>query len=344
MSQLRQDILTGRWVILATDRQERPNEFKMTSASGSDPAQCPFCPGHEEQTTPEILATGRPEPEKDHPSYWRIRVFENMYPALSPEASLESLHDFGPLFPMEPDLGQHEVVAYSPDHCDSLGALSVDHLAELLGVIQSRMVVMAGQAGAIKHILPFCNHGPQAGATLAHPHLQILGGPQIPPVIKEKAQNLASYEKQEGRCLLCDLVAEEILRGDRLVVANKHAAVMTPWASRFPYEMRVVPRVHQSRFEQADTAVLKGVAEVLKYALARLEKIHQNLSYNVIFHGGAVIHDDSPAGQNASGAGFHWHIEILPRLARLAGYEAGSGFAINSVSPERAARELQEEG
>lgn len=343
LSHLRQDALTGRWVIVATERRMRPNDFVLAAPPPTYPADCPFCPGHEDRTTPEILATGRRPGEAR--SRWRVRVFGNMYPAL--EAEPGAVGDPAApenLFPAAPAVGRHEVVACTPDHHGSLGQLAVDHLAELLLVVRDRARSLAAAQPEVRHVLPFCNHGPQAGATLAHPHLQILAAPLIPELVLRKAAALAAHRQATGRCLLCDLLAAEEKDGRRIVSRNEAWTLLAPWASSFPFELRAVPRVHAPRLEDTPDGVLTALAPLLKTALATLEQIHQNLSHNVIIHSGAVRGDGTPGGAAAAGPGFHWHLEVLPRLARLAGFEAGSGFAINSVTPEAAAARLRGEG
>ncbi len=340
MPELRQETLTGRWVIMAADRQGRPNEFTLAPPPVTDPGVCPFCPGHEDRTTPEILATGR-EPG-DPTSRWRVRVFGNMYPALVPEPA--RLQPAGGLFPCREARGGHEVVAYTPDHQGSLGRLEPGHLAEVLMVVRDRARALTAGVPGVNHVLPFCNHGPQAGATLAHPHLQILASPLIPALVREKARRLAAHRREHGSCLLCDTVAAEEEKKVRVIAGNDQWLLVAPWASSFPYEMRAIPRRHAGRFEDAGDEELALLAPLLKSALASLEQIHQNPSYNVIIHGGASAGDGSPGAPEAAGPDFHWHLEVLPRLTRLAGFEAGSGFAINTVAPEASAARLRGEG
>ena len=337
MSIFRKDVLTGSWVIMAAGRQRRPDEFATASAPPPDPATCPFCPGREDQTTPAVLTLPAPGGSLDRS--WGIRVFPNMFPALSPD-----LDEVGgqavaeTLFPELPGVGGHEVVAYTPDHEGSLGRLPVAHLALLLRVVRdrARALALADEGAEVAHVLPFCNHGPRAGATLAHPHLQILASPLVPDLIRQKQERLAVHAAENGECLLCRLLATEEAKGQRLILAGDRWVALAPWASRFPYQMLLLPRAHGPRLEDSCDEELAGLAVVLQQVLHRLEHIHPGLSYNVVFQGGPVA---GPAARQD----FHWHVEILPRLAQQAGFEAGSGFAINSVMPEYAARRLRGE-
>jgi len=240
-----------------------------------------------------------------------MRVFPNMYPAS--------------------DL--HEVVVYSPGHHDSLASVSVDHLAELLQVIRGRIRVMA-QSSNCRYVLPFCNHGPQAGATREHPHLQIISTPRVPAVIVDKLDRFADHHTQSGRCLLCDKIGEEEKSGVRLVVQNDAAVAFAPEAGRLPYELLVASRSHRTSIVDASDDELSGFAGCLNETLKRLTAVFSSLSYNV------VIHNAPPNGMEQ----FHWHVEILPRLSMMAGFEAGTGFFINSVLPENAAEKLRATG
>lgn len=340
MSMLRQDPLTGRWVILAADRSARPNEFQVRGRTASPLAVCPFCPGHEDQTTPEILALGRPaDGQADGPG-WRLRVFANLFPALVPDGAKAP---FGvsaelpdALYGHAVGLGRHEVVVYSPEHEAGPASLPPARLAELLGVLRGRARVFAGHP-EVRYISPFCNHGPDAGATLSHPHMQIIGAPQVPLLAAAKAQRLAAYHGDHGRCLVCDLARTERVSGARLIAATDHWTVVMPWASRFPWEMLFIPRRHGASLIQATDAELAALADVLAPALRALQAIHGELSLNIVIHGAAV----DAVGADQDPDSFHWHLEVLPRLSRPAGFEVGTGYTINSVVPEDAAPELR---
>lgn len=329
---------------MAAGRQARPDEFGMAGRNATDPASCPFCPGHEDRTTAEILATGRSGDAAADRSSWRIRVFSNMYPALAPEPTGQPAGDQDGLFPEEPGLGGHEVVAYTPEHEGSLGSLTVEHLGELLQVIRDRVIDLEQSVPGVRHVFPFCNHGAYAGATLAHPHLQILAAPLIPALLREKAANLADYRARTGQCLICKTIEAELRDGRRIIAENSGWVGLAPWASRFPYELRFFPRGHEARLNNATRANLDALAQVLKSGLARLESIHQNSSYNLIIHSGACRGDGTPGGDASASPAFHWHVEVLPRLTRLAGFEAGTGYAINSITPEEAAARLRGKG
>jgi len=359
MSTLRRDPLTGRWVIMAASRGDRPNEFRMMQRDLAPGAHCPFCPGHEGSTTPEILALGRSEDAAANGPGWRLRVFPNMYPALRQELppEISSSSDAVPLelpsefFPERPGVGSHEVVVYSPDHAASLASLGESELLELLKILRDRAGVLSGRSGH-RYISPFCNHGPEAGATLAHPHMQIIGTPELPSFVVDKAVRFAEFRARTGGCLLCDMMAAEKNSSDRVITRNDRWTALAPWASRFPWEMLLVPCEHRAFMTEADDDDLASLSEVLSFSLRSLASIHGDPSLNLVIHSAPLLPpngevfgdkrlDDlaySPADD------FHWHLEIMPRLSRPAGFEVGTGFTINSVIPEEAARRLREEG
>jgi UDPglucose--hexose-1-phosphate uridylyltransferase len=337
MSQWRQDPLSGRWVIIAADRGRRPNEFRLARRLTGAAAGCPFCPGHEQDTTPEILAWGRPDGAAADGPGWRQRVFPNKYPALGPDP------ESGPSaagLAARPGLGAHEVVVYSPRHADGPTTLGPDGLADLLRLLVHRTRDLAADPGH-RYVLAFVNHGPEAGATLAHPHGQIVATPVVPDTVAAKRDRFLDHRRiADGACLLCALAAQEERAGERLVAAGEHGVVLAPWASRLPYEMLLVPRRHGADPTGCADAELAGLAALLDRALAGLERRHPDPPLNLVLHGAPLVRGP---GDEEAAAAFHWHLEVLPRLTRLAGFEAGTGFFINALPPETAVRRLRGE-
>jgi len=362
MSELRQDPLTGTWVIVARGRGARPDEFGATESPTPDADQCPFCPGREDRTTPEILATGRPDGGVANRSPWRVRVFPNLYPALraadndtlAVESSFPgegSGESAGALLTLVPGHGDHEVVNISPDHRARPATLTIAEWTELLEVLRTRTRALEAKPGN-HYVVPFCNHGPYSGATLSHPHMQIIATPVVPVLPREKLRRLLEYRRTHGSCLVCDLIGLETETGERVVSQNKHWVAVAPWASRFPWEMLLLPRRHGSGLGRAGSEELAGLAEIMSRCLAGLERIQPGISLNLVFHG-APLAPTAPTAYGSDQAEttadlgtdpYHWHVEILPRATRLAGFEIGTGFAINSTAPEVAAARLRKEG
>jgi UDPglucose--hexose-1-phosphate uridylyltransferase len=350
MSTLRQDPLTGRWVIMARGRQERPNEFRLMQRDPEPGAHCPFCPGQESHTTPEILALGREPGAAANGPGWNLRVFPNKYPAFDP-ARQSPAEPVDGLLAARPGIGSHEVIVYSPRHADSLATVSVGRLLDLLKVLRGRVKEISRRPGH-RYVSPFCNHGPEAGATLAHPHLQIIGTPELPPLVVDKALRFAEYRREEGGCLLCDLLERERAAEERLIRHQGQWTALAPWASRFPWEVLLVPKSHQTGLGSADDSSLEDLAEVLAFSMRALAEVHGDPSLNLVIHNaplpavGAAGFGEKRLDEQGydPGLDFHWHLEILPRLSRPAGFEVGTGFTINSVIPESAARRLRGEG
>ena len=383
MSELRQDPLTGRWVIIAEGREARPDEFRRAGREPREDLVCPFCPGHEHLTTAEVAARGRPRGDGAGTPGWRVRAFANLYPAVIPATtSPDPAATPGPaatpdpaatpgsrgetaadrdLFVTRPGHGRHEIVVCSPRHEDHLAALGVAQLTEVLLMVRDRSRALARDDG-MRYVLPFANHGPAAGATLAHPHLQLIALTEVPDVVRAKLRAGLDYRRRTGRCLICDLADRETRLGRRVISAGDGWLVWAPWASRSPWEMIATCRRHVADFRDLTAADLRAGAEVLDGALGALDRLFGDPPLNLVFHSAplapydrrdedAVPEDAAPDdvdreqdGASRLAAAFHWHLEILPRLAGLAGFEVGTGFAINSVAPETAARRLREEG
>jgi UDPglucose--hexose-1-phosphate uridylyltransferase len=354
MSSLRQDSLTGRWVIIAAQRQGRPNEFRHQLLKMPDQLpssdRCPFCPGRENQTPPELVATGRTQDMVSNSPGWRVRVVPNKYPAVKAEPGTPDTPDSSLLRPQGPAQGGHEVVVCCPGHQDSLGTLPNDHLTEVLSVVRQRMQTLEQENPSARYVLAFGNHGPEAGATLAHAHLQIITTPVVPALVVDKTENFIRYKATKNSCLLCDCLAEEEAARTRLIAANNNWVAATPWASRFPCEMRLMPRRHSSSMVHCSDAELADLADLMSLCLKGLDNHAPDAGYNLVIHN-APLAADSRGGYgndrldslSPSPDHFHWHLEILPRLTRQAGFEAGTGFAINSLPPEEAAGLLRPE-
>ncbi len=352
---LRQDPLTGRWVIIAAGRSGRPNQFPLLQRGAAAEGPCPFCPGHESETTAEVLARGRPPGAAANGPGWRLRVFPNLYPAVTAgdRAATALPPPAAPPVPAELFVacearGRHEVVVYSPDHAASLATLEPESLREVLAVVRDRVEDFRAEPG-VRFVAPFCNHGPEAGATLTHPHLQIIGTPRAPLLTVEKLARQRRWADEHGGCLVCALLGAEREAGQRLIAADDHWVALAPWASRFPWEVLLAPVRHAPCALAGDERALDSLAGLLSTVLRALRRQHGDLSHNVVFHlapqpAGADGHADADLDRlrPVPAALWHAHVEILPRLSRLAGFEAGTGYAINATPPEEAAARLRQ--
>jgi UDPglucose--hexose-1-phosphate uridylyltransferase len=323
MPEIRKDPVFGRWVIIASERGLRPNEFRPGSGPDSAAYACPFCAGHEDLTPPAIYSLPAPD------GGWRLRVVRNKYPALTGDGSVENRRTG--IYDRMDGMGFHEVVIETPEHGRRLEEMPEDAVADVLRTFVLRLREIKKDP-RIKYVMIFKNHGRNAGASLLHPHSQIIAMPMAPLRVMQEIDGAAEYYRERGTCVFCDIVREETSFGRRVVAENADFLAVTPYASRFSFEMWILPKAHASHFEDMKDAQAAGLAGVLKTALGKLHASLPDLSYNLIVH---TMPAQDPAAEH-----YHWHIEIMPKLTHVAGFEWGTGFYINTVSPEDAAEIL----
>lgn len=304
--ELRKDYILDRWVFYASERKNRPKEFK--SVNKHSLAECFFCPGNENLTPPEI---GRVS-EKGK---WSIRWFDNKFPAVDKTGKPEIITNG--LFTHSSAYGKHEIIVEQNSHEKQLWDVSVEKLKKILLVYQNRIIELGNQAHT-KYVLIFKNHGSDAGTSLIHSHTQVVSLSILPTLIKEEINAVSKFNK----CPYCEIIRKE-LKSPRKCFVNKYFIAFAPYASRFNYEVWIFPRWHVNSITQISKDKLIYQAEILLKVLRKLRGI--NASYNFYLH-------NSPNKKN-----LHYHIEILPRLATWAGFELATDFTINSVLPEDAA-------
>jgi UDPglucose--hexose-1-phosphate uridylyltransferase len=328
-SELRKDPVVGRWVIISTERARRPTDF------GPEPvrprlARCVFCPGNEDSTPPEILA-GRPPGSPPNGPGWTYRVVPNKFPALRIEGDLEPSGE-GPYDRMS-GIGAHEVVIETPAHDATLATLPTEAVADVLLAFRERMLDLK-KDGRFQYVLVFKNHGEAAGASLEHAHSQLIATPIIPIMVSEELAGSLRYYALKERCVWCDIVREERRGRRRLIAETSEFAVLAPFAPRCPFETWILPVRHRSHFEDSAVDELRALAGVLGDFLRRLNRLLNDPPYNFMLHSAPL--QEPPLDE------FHWHLEVIPKLTRVAGFEWGSGFFINPVPPEDAATALRE--
>jgi len=325
MPELRKDPVVGRWVIIAQERGKRPSDWGQESPFVQN-GPCPFCPGNEDKTPPAILSD--PEHKKNE---WQVRVVPNKYPALQIEGSLKKRGEG--LYDLMNGIGAHEVIIESPDHNSEFADYSVYQIANILTVYKNRIVDLKNDV-RLKHILIFKNHGRAAGASLKHSHSQLIATPILPKRVQEELEGARSHFQLKERCVFCDIIYQELADGKRIVAENDSFVCLAPFAARFPYELWILPRDHFSHFEHIDGEQLIELAALLKDALERLSIVLASPPYNFVIHSYPI--------QEKQALDYHWHIEIIPQLTKVAGFEWGSGFYINPVAPELSAMELRD--
>jgi UDPglucose--hexose-1-phosphate uridylyltransferase len=331
MPELRKDPVVGRWVIISTERGRRPSDFVIEPVRPRG-TNCVFCPGNESRTPHEILAGRPPDSPADGPG-WSFRVVPNKFPALRIEGELEPAGEG--LYDRMNGVGAHEVVIETPDHAATLATLPIDTVADVLLAYRDRVVDLKKDP-RFAYILVFKNHGAAAGASLEHPHSQLIASPIIPIMVQEELKGAAEYYAMKERCVWCDILRQE-RRSRRRVITEAHGFMaVAPFAPRFPFETWLLPTAHRSAFEETGMEALRGLAEVLGDVLRRIDRVLQHPPFNFMLHTAPL--------REATLDHFHWHLEIIPKLTNVAGYEWGSGFFINPVPPEDAAAVLGEVG
>ncbi len=326
MSLLRFDPTTNDWVVFAPERSRRPHaNKKAASAAPVAEGVCPFCPGNERLTTPEIYSWRRGN------AGWSVRVVPNKFPALRIEEGPDRFEE-GPLFRAMGGCGAHEVIIESPEHDRLLCQQPVEQIERLLTTLQMRFNDLMRDV-RFQTIVIFKNHGEGAGTSLRHPHCQLIATPVVPRMLRLKHAVATDYFDQTGRCLYCVLLEEEMKTGKRVLASNKDFAAILPFAAHLPFETWILPRAHCSSFGLATPAHLGSLAEILKSVLAKLHLGLGDPDFNLTIN-------TVPRGDEDKEY-FLWHVQILPRLTTPAGFELGSGMAINTVLPEDASEFLR---
>ncbi|MEX2659853.1 MAG: HIT domain-containing protein [Acidimicrobiales bacterium] len=317
MSQLRLNPLAGRWVTVTGDRANRPGAFDERSLLvEADPARpCPFCAGNEEATPPALETYGAS-------GQWLVRVVPNLYPAFDGHDRLAVTH-LGPIFTQAAASGKHEVLVLTPEHEASWADLEEDQVSLAMGALRDRVEAHAEVAG-VRYTQAIVNHGREAGASIAHPHAQLVGTPFVP---RDIAEEEAGFARFVGGCLMCTTIEAEVEAGHRTVLEHDLAVVVCPFWSGTPYELLVIPRSHEAHLTRAKPADVNAVGHALRSMLGTLRDRLGDVAYNIVFH-------TSPHGHDGL---FHWHAHVLPKLTTRAGFELGTGVLINIVPPEVAA-------
>jgi UDPglucose--hexose-1-phosphate uridylyltransferase len=329
MHEIRKDPILGRWVIIASERSERPSDY-LPPREEPVGGVCPFCSGSEEHTPPELLAIAEPGRRPDAPG-WRVRVVPNKFPALRIEGELGERREG--IFERMQAIGAHEVIIESPEHRTRLADMSPQQVADVAKAYVQRVAAL-GRDRRLRYVLLFKNQGAEAGATLEHAHTQIIATPVVPKRVVEEMEGARRHFDAHGRCIFCDMVEQETSAASRIVRDDESFLALVPFAARFPYETWILPRRHALRFEDLDAAGVRSFAAVLRDTLRRLDAVLGTPAFNFVIH-------TAPSGTDVSTEAYHWHLEIMPKLAKVAGFEWGSGFYINPTPPEYAAEQLR---
>ncbi|XP_073127338.1 ADP-glucose phosphorylase [Henckelia pumila] len=324
--EIRKDAIHNRWVIFSPARARRPSDFKSKTDpnDSKDRTECPFCAGHEHECAPEIF---RVPPEST--SDWRIRVIQNLYPALSRRLDFTDGENDGCSAAL-PGFGFHDVVIESPAHRVHLEDHSPARIADVLLAYIQR-IEQIREFDSIKYVQVFKNHGASAGASMSHPHSQIMALPVVPPTVSARLNSMKEFFLQTGKCSLC-----QVKRDDLVIDESSHFIAVAPFAATFPFEIWVVPRDHSSHFHELDHEKALDLAGLLKVILIKMSSQLKDPPYNLMIHTAPLQLDSSELPFT------HWFIQIVPQLTLTGGFELGTGCYINPVFPEDAAKVLRD--
>lgn len=329
MPELRKDPILGRWVIISTERGRRPSDFSHEERRSSG-GFCPLCEGNEDKTPPEVLAFRANGTLPNTPG-WSLRVVPNKFPALRIEGDLNREGDG--VYDKMNGVGAHEVVIETPLHHETLTSLPLRAVEDVLRAYRSRIVDLMRDR-RFQYVMVFKNHGPAAGASLEHSHSQLIALPIVPKTVREELSGAKDYFDYKDRCVFCDIIAQELRQRIRIISENERFVSIAPFASSFPFESWILPKTHHPNFALMEPFHFSDAAQILQDTLQRMDRVLIDPPYNYIIH--------SAPFDGGDGEYYHWHLEILPKLTRMAGFEWGTGFFINPTPPEEAAAYLRE--
>ncbi len=329
MSEIRRDPIIGRWNIIVTDEPAGPEAFEVEDHKLSG-TKCPFCYGNEAMTPPEIYVM-RPSGSAPNGSGWNLRVVSNKFPALKIEGDI-GRRGLG-VFDLCNGVGAHEVIIETPDHHRQMTDLRLDEFEAVIKAFKARSLDLRGDR-RFRYTLIFKNFGLSAGASLEHTHSQLIALPIVPKRVQEELRGAERYFEFRERCAYCDMLSQELQEDERVVCENRSFVAFCPYMSSFPFEIWIIPKEHRGDFAQINTEAIVDFARILKEILTRLRIALSDPSYNFIIHTAPI----EPREREE----YHWHLELIPKLTKVAGFEWGSGFYINPSPPELAAKALRD--
>ncbi len=325
VSELRRDLVSGTWVVIATGRAKRPDDFKKEKREKikESPRKCPFC----NLASPEEI--GDTLIYKKSNGDWSLRVIPNKFPAFVHSDDLNEREE-GPYNLMD-GIGFHEVII-TRDHYRQIAQFNIQETAEIIDAYQERYLALMNKK-FINYISIFHNHGKESGASVVHPHSQLIAMPVIDPDIARSLLGSANYYQSNRQCVHCEMIGWEMEEKKRIIFENKDFVVFCPFVPRCAFETRIYPKKHKSYFERINNEEKMNLAEALQIALAKIYNGLNDPSYNFFIH-------TAPCDGQSYGH-YHWHLEILPKTSIWAGFELGTGIEISTIRPEDAAEYLR---
>ncbi len=337
MPELRENLATKRWVIIATERGKRPEDFirkKESAAAPSYDPKCPFCEGNEEMSKEEVMAY-RKEGTRPGEKGWQLRVIPNKFPALVPSTSpkIEVKRSKSGIYLCMEGAGKHEVIIENPAHNKTIATMSIEEVERVISAYHERYLAL-DRDPHYKLIIIFRNQGGLAGASQLHPHSQIVAASIVPLHMRHSFYEAQRYFDELGKCVFCDMIKNELHEKDRIVMQNEKFIAFVPYAAALPYEVCIAPLQHATSFSDLQPEDVKPLAKILHDVLSKFYHSLNNPDYNYCIR--------SVPRYSACEPYYHWHIQILPRLTTIAGFEIGSGISINVALPEESAKFLRE--
>ncbi|TDX51419.1 galactose-1-phosphate uridylyltransferase [Orenia marismortui] len=326
MSEIRKDLLRGEDVIVATSRGKRPNDFDNNQKFNR---ACPFCNGNKEDDPLAILSIA--DSDKQSGNHWKIRVVPNKFPILDRVG--EFVEQSQGFFQKIKGVGVAEVVIESNKHQGSLSDYSINHIIDLIKVLKQRYNDLASD-NELKYLQIFKNSGEKSGASLEHPHWQIIATPIIPSKIKQELKKVESYYTDHHSCIYCDLIESELVANKRIISEDENFVSFIPYAAHFAYETWIMPKGHSSSFANIKDNEIQALAKILRKIMRKFKRYFNDLSFNIIIH-------TVPFNKNKEYF-YHWYLKVIPRLSICGGFELGTGMSVTTTSPEVAAKRLRE--
>ncbi|MFH1282480.1 MAG: galactose-1-phosphate uridylyltransferase [bacterium] len=328
MSELRRDPIVGRWVVISTERGAELSDYFIKKCKVKEEF-CNYCAGNEGKTPPEIMAY-RPQGGKTDKKPWDLRVIPNKFPALLMDGSMNRIGDG--MYDKMDGIGTHEVIIETPQHSANIYELPGRKVEDIIWAYRDRIIDLK-KDNRLEYVLIFKNHGVDADAPQSHTHSQLIATPVVPKKIKEEMKGAKSYYEYKERCVFCDMIHQEKRDQLRVVFENIGFLAFEPFASRYPFETWVLPKIHASNFENIQKKEVEQLADIMKEINHRISKALNDPPYCYMLH-------NTPVKENNL-IYYHWHIEIVPKLKNTQGFEWGSSFYINTTSPEESAKFLR---
>lgn len=327
-AQLRKDPVVNRWVVIDPNREEREAVFRAEEGLPPQRGICPFCPGNEEQTPKEIFALGEPGRRPNQAGWW-VRVIPDKAPILKIEEEIDRRPEG--MFDFMTAVGAHEIVVETPQHAVEWPQLDDAHLEGILRTYRARSLDLRNDR-RFRQVMVVKNHG-RSVSRYEHPHSHVIAFPIVPKGIDEEVQGCLDFFRRKERCIYCDILREERQMQRRVIFASKDFCAIAPFASRFPFETWIIPTRHTCDFWEIRSDEVRDLARVLKATLGGMLAVLPRVSCSLILH-------TSPLNDFRREE-YHWHLELIPKLLKAAGFEWGTGFFVNPIPPEEAAASLR---